>query len=314
VYAANRAAQDAKESAELAARRAATARRDAARRSMLIAAGLQHRPPSYWDAYKLGPEFRAIFDGDWSGAATHWEFGNLFARTIRAYSNRCRALIPKGSPYQVQKTVTRDRFGNVWEPEGGDTTFIPRAFFAPYAWWESNDPQALVVAPPGLEVRSVEGLMGMLAAMFADPTRVLGDGAVLIAFQTSMREDMALLFADGCASPLVKQFMENLRRLALRQPTLQAELAPRSLPAIDGWLPRIGARCEQHERERGAELLRDWCPCLEREFGRQYTLGEQWRALEDYHRFFDEVAGFKLAADGRPVWARYTPADACRKR
>jgi hypothetical protein len=111
----------------------------------------------------------------------------------------------------------------------------------------------------------------------------------------------------------VKQFMENLRRLALRLPTLQAERAPGSLLSEAEWPMSLGDACRRHQTERGASVGRDWCPCLERELGKSMTLGDRWIVLEDYHRFWDEVEGLKMAPDGNPVWARYTPANACRK-
>ncbi|MBK6845965.1 MAG: hypothetical protein IPG88_27485 [Gemmatimonadetes bacterium] len=314
VYAENRAAMYAREAAELEGRRARARAREGERRRLLIAAGLHYLPPESWSRYALGPEFRAIFDGDWPNAAAHWEFGNLYARTIRAYSNRCRRLIPPDSPYQVSKTIRRDEFGNSWEPEGGDTTFIPRAFADPYVWWDKNMPQALPMAPGGLASNSVDGLLDMLGRMLTNPGAALTEMAILPRFAVAMREDMALLFAGGCQSPQVTQHMENMRRLALRLPSLQAERARAALPALGDWPPSVAGRCEQHEAERGAERsMRTWCSCLDQQFTTRWTLGERWVALEDYNRFFDEVAGFRTAADGKPVWARYEPANACRK-
>lgn len=313
VFAERRAALYAKEAAELEGRRVRERARVEERRRVLLAAGLVYLPPSTWDRYALGPEFRAIFDGDWPNAATHWEFGNLYARTIRAYSSRCRRLIPAGSPYQVTKTVRRDAMGNSWEPEGGDTTWIPRPFFEPYRWWDQNMPQALPMAPGALEIRSVDGLLDLLGRSLDNPQAVLGEMAIVPRFMLAMREDMALLFADGCESPQVKQHMENMRRMALRLPTVQGERARASLPALPEWPSSLAGKCEQHERERGAtRSMQTWCGCLDRQFATRWTLGERWRALDDYHRFFDEVAGFRPAPDGKPVWARYEPANACR--
>lgn len=315
VYADNRATMYARESAELEGRRARTRVREAERRRLLTAAGLLYLPPDAWDRYALGPEFRAIFDGDWPNAASHWEFGNLYARTIRAYSNRCRRLIPPGSPYQVTKTIRRDGMGNEWEPEGGDTTWIPRAFVQPYEWWDKKLPQALPTVPGDRGgARSVDGLLEMMAELLTNPGQALGELAILPRFAIAMREDMALLFASGCESRQLVQFMENMRRLALRLPTQQAERARAALPALGEWPPSLAGKCEQHEGERGAgRSMRTWCTCLDQQFATRWTLGERWRALEDYNRFFDEVAGFRTAADGKPVWARYEPANACRK-
>jgi hypothetical protein len=314
IYAANRAALYAREAAELEARRTRWRTREGDRRRILTAAGLHYLPPETWSRYALGPEFRAIFDGDWPNAAAHWEFGNLYARTIRAYSNRCRRLIPKESPYQVSKTIRRDASGNTWEPEGGDTTWIPRAFLDPYIWWDRNDPQALLMMPGGSDVRSVDGLLAFLGRTLTNPESAIGGAATLARFSVLMSEDIALLFADGCESRQVTQYMENMRRMALRLPTLQTERARAALPAIPDWTPSVAGKCEQHERERGAtQPMRTWCGCLDQQFTARWTLGERWTALEDYNRFFDEVAGFRTGADGRPVWARYEPANACRK-
>jgi hypothetical protein len=314
VYADNRAALQAREAAELERRRAGNRAREGERRRLLSAAGLHYLPPESWSRYALGPEFRAIFDGDWPDAARHWEFGNLYARTIRAYSNRCRRLIPRDSPYQVTKTIRRDESGNTWEPEGGDTTWIPRAFAEPYVWWDKNLPQALPMAPRGLASNSVDGLLEMLGRMLTNPGAALTELAILPRFAIAMREDMALLFAEGCESPQVTQHMENTRRLALRLPTLQAERARGALPALADWPPSVAGKCEQHEAERGAERsMRTWCGCLEQQFATRWTLGERWVALEDYHRFFDEVAGFRMGGDGKVVGGRYEPANGCRK-
>lgn len=313
VYATNRAALHAREAAELEARRSAQRARDAERQRALVAAGLTYVPASHWDRYALGPELRAVLDGDWPSAASHWEFGNIYSRTIRAYSNRCRRLIPAGSPYQVQKTLRRDDFGNYWEPEGGDTTFIPAAFVQPYRWWDQGAPQALPLAPRGLQLGSVEALLEFLKASLDNPAQAAGQGMIVVRVQLALRDDMALLFEDGCESPRVVQLMENMRRMALGRPSLQAERAPSALPAIPDWPPSIDASCQRHEAERGGQVSPGWCPCLARQFGQEYTVGERWRALEDYHTFFDEVAGFRRADDGQPIWARYTPANACRQ-
>lgn len=314
-YAEYRAAMYARENAELEGRRERLRAREGERRRLLTAAGILYLPPETWSRYALGPEFRAIFDGDWPNAATHWEFGNLYARTIRAYSNRCRRLIPPGSPYQVTKTIRTDAFGNEWEPEGGDTTWIPQAFAQPYIWWDKNMPQALPMMPGDRGgSTSVEGFMALMGRLLSNPGQALGQMAILPRFAVAMREDMALLFADGCESRQLVQFMDNMRRLALRLPTQQDARARAALPALSEWPPSVAGKCMQHERERGAtQPMRTWCTCLDQQFTTRWTLGEQWVALEDYNRFFDEVSGFRTAADGKPVWARYEPANACRK-
>lgn len=121
------------------------------------------------------------------------------------------------------------------------------------------------------------------------------------------------MFEDGCESPTVKQFMENMRRLALSLPALQQERAPQSLPRENDWPLALGDACRRHQTERMSAVGRDWCPCLERALSQSMTLGERWEAVDDYHRFFDEVEGIRLGPDGQPVWARYTPANACRR-
>jgi hypothetical protein len=311
-YAEARAALYAKEAAELAARRAARRARDATRRAVLTAAGLVYRAPDTWSRYALGPEMQAVFDGDWPSASTQWQFGALYARTIRAFSNRCRHLIPAGSPMQTERWVTTDQSGNRWARDGSDTTFIPVAFVQPYRWWDTRSPLALPVAPQGLRANNVTDFLALIATLSTRPGDAMSAGGLLVRVQIAMREDMALLFENGCESPDVTQFMENMRRMALRLPSLQAEKAPRALPALEGWPASVEQTCRQHETERGERPNRTWCPCLAREFGQRFTLGEQWQSLEDYHRFFDEVVGVRMAPDGRPVWERYTPANACR--
>lgn len=312
VYARNRAELQAREDRERAARHAALRAREAERQRLVIAAGLRYRSPQSWDRYTLGPELRRIYDGAWRGAASEWEFGLIFSRTIRSFSTRCRRLIPAGSPFVVQVWYTTDRAGNRWRTDDSDTTFIPAAFAEPFRWWDKNDPRALPLAPPSLSLRGVGDLMRLLQTLPTSMDGVFTATGLLVRTQIGARDDMALLFADGCEAPDLKQFMENMRRLALQLPTLQAERAPRALPTEAELPMSIAAACERHEQERGGQVSRRWCPCLQEQFSAVLTRGEQWNAVDDYHRFFDEVAGFRRATDGQPVWARYTPANACR--
>lgn len=147
----------------------------------------------------------------------------------------------------------------------------------------------------------------------ANPGHSLTATALLVRLQIALREDMAVLFEGGCESTVVRQFMDNMRRLALRLPTLQMERAPRSVLTAAEWSMSITQACQRQAAERGSQVGREWCGCLERQFAQTLTLGERWQAVEDYSRFFDEVDGFRTAPDGRPVWARYTPANACRR-
>lgn len=312
VFAANRAALFAKEAAELEGRRASARARDAERQRLVTAAGLLSLPSSAWERYALGPEVRAVFDGAWPNATSEWQFGSLYARTIRAFSNRCRRLIPQGAPMIVERWITRDQFGNERRDDGSDTTFILPAFAEPFRWWDRNDPRRLPLVPPGLGATDFPEVVRMLESL-SNPQAMMTKGALLIRVQLAQREDMALLFEEGCESRLLKQFMENLRRLALRLPTLQQQAAPRAVLSAAEWPLSLAQACERHQQERGSRVGRDWCPCLEEQLGQRMTLGERWRSVEDYHTFFDEVEGFRLAPDGQPVWARYEPANACRR-
>ncbi|MCC7054579.1 MAG: hypothetical protein IT355_15015 [Gemmatimonadaceae bacterium] len=312
VYATNRAAMYAREAQALEARRTARRTREAERQRLITAAGLLYLPATTWTRYQLGPEMRAVFDGSWPGATSQWEFGSIYSRTIRAFSNRCRRLIPRGSPMITSKWITRDAAGNRWSSDGSDTTFILSAFAEPFRWWETNAPQALPLAPGGLSARTIDDVMALLRTL-TNPAQALSATALLVKVEVAMREDMAVLFEGGCEAPVVQQFMENMRRLALRLPTLQMERAPRSVLTAAEWPPTIAQACQREVAERGAQVGREWCPCLERQFTQVLTLGEQWNAVEDYSTFFDEVDGFRTGPDGRPVWARYTPANACRR-
>lgn len=309
---ANLAALLAREERELSARRAARRQREAERARLITRAGLIYLDEATWARYQLGPEMKLVFDGAWRDAGRDWEFGNIYARTIRAFSNRCRHLIPRGSPFQVSTPVSRDDYGN--ERRGTpDTTFIPAAFVEPYRWWDKNLPQALPLGPPGVEIKSADQVLDVLASPAEALQRIFSGSTLLLRVQLALREDMAVLFEGGCETPVVKQFMDNMRRLALGLPSLQQERAPQSLLRPDEWPLSLGDACMRHQTERLAQVGRDWCPCLERQLGKSMTLGDRWSAVEDYHRFYDEVEGLRQGADGQPVWSRYEPANVCRR-
>lgn len=302
-----------KEAGELEARRARGRAREAERRSLITAAGLNYLPPEEWARYRLGPEFRAVFDGAWPNAAREWEFGAIYWRTIKAYSDRCRRLIPRGSPMEITKRFETDEFGRDRPIGSPDTIFIPVAFAAPFEWWDRRAPEALPLAPPGLEPRDIDGAVAALVQMATNIGAALSATALVAKVHARIREDLPLLFAGGCESPLLTQFMDNMRLLALRRPTLQAARAPRSIPTAAEWPLSVGAACRRGDDERRSSSPTGWCDCLDRAAAAQMTLGDRWLAMEDYQRFFDEVLGTRTGADGRPVPERQAILNACQR-
>jgi hypothetical protein len=306
------------EDADVQRRRAARLARDAERARAVQAAGLLFWSPDMWMRYRLGPEMQAVFDGRWPDAARAWEFGMLYARTIREFSVRCRALIPRGAPFQVTRRWERNSVSGSWQPSGGDTTFIPPAFIEPYRWWDTRAPRALPLVPPPLDARTVDDLLGTIVSAGATMGETMSATALLARVGFAMREDMATLFQHGCASQPVKQFMDNLRRLALGLPSGQAALVP--LPAVrEADRPMtIGAACRRSIESRGANVEqsvgREYCPCLERAAARTLTIGERWAVVEDYARFFDEVAAIRDASTPERTARHRALGAACVRR
>ncbi len=279
----------ARDAVEFEARLAQLASQEDEKRRAYARAGLVYRDQAYWDAFVQGPEIRAVFEGSFPDPTRTWEFGQMYERTATAFAARCDSLIPHPSP-------ERRRLRTATEPDGRTSTSVDqvtrirKAFFAPFEWEDENDPRALVVLPR-------TGLASM--------------GGQYLGFQRGLREDFAILYQGGCRNPVLRQFEENLRRLAHRLPSLQAEQAPETLPD-----PRhesdIAGKCATYIDEYGLEVGREWCPCLARVFGERMTIGQVWNELFDYRTFFRRIDTPPTGGPSDPGWRYYEPANECR--
>jgi hypothetical protein len=312
-----RAARDAREQAERDAKasREATLERERAR--VYPAKALVYRAPGYWQNYKLATELRAVFDGDFPDARRHWEFAQIYRRVIRNYSRRCDALIPRGSPELRITEIEYDKSLGISRTLSEEVIRIRAAWAKPYEWWDRNTPEALPLFPGPLNVQTAEELAGMGGAYFSNPGAALTEqmGSVMLTARVllALRDDMPLLFDEGCSNPVLTQLQENMRRMALGLPSLQAERAPQLLRDWKQLPQGLNQACQRYIKEGGFSVGRDWCPCLEGVFHNRTSVGERWRILDDYTRFFRTVDTPPEGGPNDPAWALYQPANACRR-
>lgn len=301
------AERDSREAAERQARLAEEAAFEARKVAAHRDAGLIYLDPAYWDALEMGPELRAVFEGDFPNATREWEFGRIYRFAIGNFSARCRALIPPTSPRVVTTEIeTRDGVATVLDQ---DTIFIRREFAEPYRWWDEDSPRALADLPFGLTDEGIVefgGLAGGLSGGMQGLEQITRASLAL-------RSDMEELFSDGCEAPVLVQFMENMRRLGLSIPTLQAERIPQVLPDPSRPTNTLADACDQYIDENGFIAGNDWCPCLEDVFRVRLTVGERWEHVVDYRPFFRKVDTAPDGGPDDPDWAFYEPANACRR-
>ncbi|MEZ4415744.1 MAG: hypothetical protein R3E10_08310 [Gemmatimonadota bacterium] len=301
------AERDAQEDADRRERAAERAAHEVLKSRAYAAAGLDYREDGYWQRYRMAAEIRAIHEGEFPGARQAWEFGRIYKFVIGNYSARCRSYIPRvGAFIWIQTWTRRDPNGWEWITDQ-DTTYVHPDFIQPYRWWDEDSPLALVDVPSGLTDPDAlgpnrSGQVGGLEAV-----------ALLTRTSVALRQDMDVLFDGGCENPILDQVMENMRRLALFLPTLQAEHVPEALPDPARPTLTFGESCERYIDDGGFLVDRDWCPCLEEVLVPKTTIGERWGYIGDYIRFWRRVHDVPDGGPDDPDWALYEPANACRR-
>lgn len=314
----NNAQQAVAEASRTAAREARTARLAALERErarVYPSAGLEYRAPEYWQRYRLGTELRAVFDGDFPEVRRQWEFAQIYRSVVRSFSRRCDAHIPKGSPELRVAETSYDRKTDTTSTLSEEVIRVREAWAAPYEWWDKNLPQALPRLPPSAGTNTLNPLPRAPGKNENSPlgaTTTMLTGAQLLArVQLALRDDMPLLFNDGCMNPVLTQLQENMRRMALGLPTLQAERAPQLLRDWRAFPHTVTDGCQRDVREDGSDVGRNWCSCLEQVVNARTTVGERWKYLEDYKGFMRALYMQPTGGPNDPGWGLYQAASAC---
>lgn len=315
LYAAARAERDARERAERQAKLARRAALEVERARTWPTRGLAYVDPAFWDRFKASGEFRAIFEGFFPNATEEWEFGQIYKRTVLGFSDRCADLIPRDST--VVRTVTTIEWDDYTAPHvvDQDTSYIHSAFVRPFELWDADSPAAPALYAPGFDSRNPARVVEMLVRVLTDPGsmgEMIRTSFLMARMVGEIREDLGILFEQGCDSPVLEQFQENMRRLAYSLPTLQQERAPATLSAVGAMPLTLGAACQRYIEEGGYRVGREWCPCLERVFNARSTVGERWTFLDEYTQFF-RLVDTAPSGPNDPGWAFYEPANVCRQ-
>lgn len=310
-----RTARDAKEQAEREARATRLAALEQERASVYPSKNLAYRAPVFWQRYKLAAELRAVFDGDFPEARRQWEFAQIYRTVVRSFSRRCDQLIPQGSP---ELRVTQKSYNPTYETV--DTVYdevirIRQEWADPYEWWDKNLPHALPLYPAAAGKNSLDPLPRPPGRDENNPLsatmHMLGGVSLLARVQLALRDDMPLLFEDGCMNPVLTQLQENMRRMALGLPTLQAE---RASQLVSGWRDQpltVKDACERNVREDGSDVGRNWCTCLEQVVNTRTTVGQRWEYLAEYKRFMRSLYMQPTGGQNDPAWQLYEAAGAC---
>ena len=294
------------------ARRQAADELESRRRQLHANEGLVYLGPVFWDSFDRGAELRAVFMGDFPNARQAWEFGTIYQRVVTAFHRKCAAHIPPGSPSEISTEYEVGEFDSLTVLKQ-EQIFIRRAWFEPYVWWDQNDSRALATLPTGMSLAAVGQYVENLMEGNPNGGAIFGAGALLTRFQAGLRNDIPRLFAAGCTSPMLNQFQENMRRIALGLPSLQAEKIPAAMRDWSDVPSTFREACERDLLETGGKTGRDWCPCLDRLYSSQMTAGERWPILEDYSSFFQLVYTPPENGPADPAWRIYEPANQCRQ-
>jgi hypothetical protein len=157
----------------------------------------------------------------------------------------------------------------------------------------------------------------MGGAYFSNPGGAISEqmGAIMLLARVllALHDDMPLLFEGGCNNAVLTQLQENMRRMALGLPSLQAERTGQLLRDWRQQPQSLSQACQKYIQEGGFSVGREWCPCLERVFVQRTTVGERWGIYDDYTRFFRTVDTPPGGGPNDPAWRWYEPANACRR-
>ncbi|MCA9739036.1 MAG: hypothetical protein KC645_15525, partial [Gemmatimonadetes bacterium] len=260
-------------------------------------------------------EFRAVFEGFFPNATEEWEFGQIYKRTVLAFSDRCADRIPLDS--MVVRTVTTVEWDDYTAPHvvDQDTSYIHTAFVRPFELWDADSQAAPALYAPGFDSRDPARVVEMLVRVLTNPGsmgEMIRTSFLMARMVEEIRQDLGMLFEQGCDSPVLAQFQENMRRMAYSLPTLQQERAAATLPSVGAMPLTLGAACQRYIEEGGFRVGREWCPCLERVFNARSTVGERWTLLDEYTQFF-RLVDTAPSGPSDPGWAFYEPANVCRQ-
>ncbi|MCC7133866.1 MAG: hypothetical protein IT352_14510 [Gemmatimonadales bacterium] len=143
------------------------------------------------------------------------------------------------------------------------------------------------------------------AAAMASPAEALRMGGELTLVKETLKAHMVEPFRAGCQAPVLLQFLDNLRRLADEQPTLQAERVPAVLPQPDDPPTTIGEACLRYDRDQGRQASRKVCGCVDRLIGPKIAPATLEKELETYSAFWERLTV--------PTGPYYDPVRACRR-
>lgn len=298
-----KAVRDAAEAARVREARARMDERERRKPALYAAAGLTYRPASYWSSFEMSRTLRMIYDGYYPDARADWVFGRTYFRAVTTYGDKCRALLPPGSAMRIDSRFTRDDLLG-WMPGRVDTIFIHPDYKHVFRGWHEQRPGFPVTTPPEASAA------GMLNNPGAGATAALEVGRV----KDALKADVEQLFREECTSGVIRQFMENLRRLGNGEPTLQAQRVPETLPRPDDAPTTVGEACMRYDRENGHPRNARWCGCLDRELTPRYRADDLARVLENYSRFIERVSYPPTGGGTRVPPPEYLAANVCRQR
>jgi hypothetical protein len=251
-----------------------------------------------------------VFDGYYPDARRDWIFGRVYFHAVATYGDSCRDFLPDGS--KVQTTTWYDNHPYARKtPYKVEKIYIHKDYVPVFEAWFHQRLYLLPLNPD--EVNRV-----LEIAVNPDPSIIgpaMAAGLEVARIKMALRDDMKLLFAEPvqCASGVIKQFMENLRRLADGEPTLQAQRVPDTLPSPDDAPETIVDACNKFDRDNGHPRNTKFCSCLDRQLTPLYTAFELSKQLENYSALI-ERASYPPNGDFRAVPAReYAAAEACRR-
>ena len=281
--------RDEEEIVRVRAARAVMAAREQAKPARYAAAKLAYQPASYWSGYEMARKLRAIHDGHYPDARRDWVFGRIYFGAVATYGDSCRKHLPPGSIKQTTITYQDHRYMGKMVTDV-DEIYIHRDFVHVFDGWKENR--------PGMPARFPDGLLQ--ANPLADPTGALAPGFEVERVHKVLRSDFARFFEQDCTSPSLVQFMQNLRRLADGEATLQAERVPDLVPQPGDAPTTVAEACAQFNRDQRGPQNTRYCNCLDRVLTPRYSEAELEQKLENYSRFIEQ-ASYPPGGDTRAV-------------
>lgn len=309
--AAAREQRNAREVEWVRSQRAVMAERERAKPARYAAADLSYLAPNTWDRYTMGRAMRAVYEGFYPDAQRDWVFGRVYFHAVATYGDTCRHLLPvPGS--KVQTTFWYD--DNPYVPPSRDRIveeiFIHRDFVPVFESWFDERLDLLPLYPYEI-ARIIDVIRNPDPSIIGEAMKA---GIEVARVKQALQDDMRLFFANpqSCESGAYPQFMENLRRLANGEPTLQAQRVPDTLPRPDDAPATIGDACNKYDRDNGHPRNTRFCACLDQQLTPLFSPVELSTQLENYSALI-ERASYPPNGDFRATPVReYAAAEACR--